>query len=501
MRELRSVDEVQAATVSTLEAAGVASAPAVRRPSASAARVVAERDFRARWPSFAETGVLDELRRREFARLDEAGHVYLDFTGGGLYAASQVRRHAERLLGGIFGNPHSTNPSSRAAGEAVERARRHVLDFFHADPDEYVVVFTANASQALKLVGESYPFERGDRLLLTFDNHNSVNGIREYDRARGAVTEYLPVRPPELRADPADLRERLASPSGAGHKLFAFPAQSNFSGVQHPLEWIAEAHRHGWDVLLDAAAFVATNRLDLSRVHPDYVALSFYKMFGYPTGVGALLARRPALAKLHRPWFAGGTITVASVQADRHVLAAGETGFEDGTVDYLNIPAVDLGLDLLEQVGLETVHRRLAALTGWLLQALGELRHAGGWPLVRVYGPRDTGERGATIAFNLADAAGGLVDHLRVEEAANARHISLRTGCFCNPGAGEVALGLSRSELERCFAVTPGGMTYEDFRGCISPEGSGAVRVSLGAVTTFADVWALVELLREFLDR
>ncbi|MCP4693599.1 MAG: PAS domain S-box protein, partial [Desulfobacterales bacterium] len=42
--------------------------------------------------------------------------------------------------------------------------------------------------------------------------------------------------------------------------LFAFPAQSNFSGVQHPLEWIEAARARGWDVLVDAAAFAPTNR-------------------------------------------------------------------------------------------------------------------------------------------------------------------------------------------------------------------------------------------------
>ena len=89
------------------------------------------------------------------------------------------------------------------------------------------------------------------------------------------------------------------------------------------------------------------------------MALSFYKMFGYPTGVGALVARKEALAKLHRPWFAGGTINVASVQADRFVLAAAPRAFEDGTLDFTNIPAVELGLDLLESVGIETVHGRV----------------------------------------------------------------------------------------------------------------------------------------------
>lgn len=64
------------------------------------------------------------------------------------------------------------------------------------------------------------------------------------------------------------------------------------STVKHPLEWTNYAHDRGWDVLLDAAAFVPTNRLDLAVVQPDFVCISFHKMFGYPTGVGALLVRR-----------------------------------------------------------------------------------------------------------------------------------------------------------------------------------------------------------------
>ena len=124
-----------------------------------------------------------------------------------------------------------------------------------------------------------------------------------------------------MRVDEVQLLDSLESVRPGGHHLFAYPAQSNFSGVQHSLNWIAQAQARGWDVLLDAAAFVATNRLDLSRWHPDFVPLSFYKMFGYPTGVGCLLARRVALARLRRPWFAGGTITVASVQGDRYYLA------------------------------------------------------------------------------------------------------------------------------------------------------------------------------------
>jgi selenocysteine lyase/cysteine desulfurase len=463
---------------------------------------VAARDsgFLAAWPEYAETTALDRLRDRELSRLDRQGHVYLDYTGGGLYGESQVRRHADLLLTQVLGNPHSRNPAARAATDLVESCRRRVLEFFRAAPEEYLVVFTANASHALKLVGESYPFEPGDEFLLTFDNHNSVNGIREFDRAHGARTTYVPIFPPAMRVDD-DLVGRYLDRARPGrHNLFAYPAQSNFSGVQHPLAWIERAQAKGWDVLLDAAAFVPANRLDLSRWHPDFVALSFYKMFGYPTGAGALIGRREALAKLHRPWFAGGTIAVASVQADRYAPAEGAAAFEDGTLDYTGLPAVEIGLDFLDTVGLDLIHRRVRCLTGWLLERLLGLRHGNGRPLVRLYGPTGLEARGGTVAFNVFDSAGVAIDHRTIEERAARRMISLRTGCFCNPGAGEVALQLTRDDLETCFRHSGDPMTYDDFRLCIDPRRSGAVRVSLGMYSNLADVEAFLHLAEDFCE-
>jgi selenocysteine lyase/cysteine desulfurase len=456
--------------------------------------------FLAAWPDYETTRSLDALRATDLARLDRQRHVYLDYTGGGLYGESQVRRHAEMLLGNVFGNPHSSSPTSLAATELLERCRRRVLDFFRASADEYEAIFTANATHALKLVGEAYPFAPGDEFLLTFDNHNSVNGIREFDRVRGARTTYVPVLPPEMRVDDELLDRFLDRARPGGHNLFAYPAQSNFSGVQHPLAWIERAQSKSWDVLLDAAAFVPTNRLDLSRWHPDFVALSFYKMFGYPTGAGVLIARREALAKLHRPWFAGGTIAVASVQADRHALAAGAAAFEDGTPSYLTLPAVEIGLDFLESAGIETIHRRVRCLTGWLLERLQALRHGNGVPLLALYGPKSADRRGATLAFNFRDAQGRLVDHRQVEEVASLRRISLRTGCFCNPGAGELALGLDRDELVTCFRRAADVMTYEDFRHCIHHEGTGAVRISLGLASNLADAEAFLRFAEDFVE-
>jgi selenocysteine lyase/cysteine desulfurase len=456
------------------------------------------REFLARYPEYESTSVIDDIRAKDFGRLDAGGHAYLDYTGGGLYGESLVRDHAEFLLANVLGNPHSTNPTSAVSTDYVERCRHRVLEFFNASPEEYVPIFTANATHACKLVGEGYPFCPGDILLLSFDNHNSVNGLREYDRVRGAVTKYVPVMPPDLRMLDCMLEKYLDESPKICNRLFAYPAQSNFSGVQHPLEWIEKAHEKGWDVLLDAAAFVPTNRLDLGRWHPDYTAVSFYKMFGYPTGVGVLIARREALEKLRRPWFAGGTITVASVQADRYFLAKGAQGFEDGTLNYACLPAVERGLDFLDSIGMDAIHTRVVSLAGWLIEHMAALEHGNGRPVLRIYGPTDMAMRGATIAFNVYDASGATIDHLTVEKRANTMNISLRTGCFCNPGAGELALGLSKGDMIQCLDHSGARMSLDEFRQCIDGKSTGAVRISLGLVSNFEDASRFLRFISLF---
>ena len=216
--------------------------------------------------------------------------------------------------------------------------------------------------------------------------------------------------------------------------------------------------------------------------------------------LGALVARQTALERLHRPWFSGGTITVASVQGDRHVLSSGAEAFEDGTLDYLNIPAVEFGLDLLESVTMSVIHKRVRCLTAWLLDQLQSLRHPNGQRVVRLYGPVTPEGRGGTVAFNLCDADGTVIDHRSVDLRASQQNIALRTGCFCNPGAGEVAFGLSEDELKRCFRSADGRMDRDDLMRCIDAESGGAVRISFGLVSNFSDAYSFLTFVRGFIS-
>jgi len=444
-------------------------------------------------PAAAGSG-LAALRAREFGRLDEQGQAYLDYGGSALYGESQLRAHHEILRGGLFGNPHSDSLPARASTAVIEAARRRLLDFLDVDASTHAVIFTANASAAVKLVAESYPFAPDVGCLLSADNHNSVNGVREYARRAGARVRYLPL---DTRLRLLDPEAALAEEAARGGGLFAFPAQSNFSGVLHPLALVESAHALGLDVLLDVAAYVPSRALSLRACAADFAVLSFYKLFGYPTGLGALVARQEALARLRRPWFAGGTVAAASVATGTHRLRAGGEGFEDGTPSFLAVSALDAGFDLLAEAGMERLGAHVARLARAFLDGLVALRHAGGQPLVTVYGPPGPLGRGGIVAFNVCDAGGRPRPFAEVEARAREAKVAVRGGCFCNPGAAEAALGLDGARLASCYTSLGDAISTERLAACLNAP-VGAVRASFGLANNDADVRRALEVIASF---
>lgn len=437
------------------------------------------------------------LREREFARLDENGLAYLDYTGSALPAARQLRAHNELLANVVLGNPHSDSGPSRQSTAALDLARSRLLTHLGADEAEYVVCFTTNATAAIKLVAESYPFAPSGAYVLSADNHNSLNGVREYARRSGTRVAYIPLDD-ELRLTGAiDILATLGTMPGA--KLFAFPAQSNFSGVRHPLGLIEVAHDHGFDVLLDAAAFLPSSPLNLRLHRLAFVALSFYKLFGFPTGLGALVARRDALARLARPWFAGGAVEYVSIQNDLHSLRPGAGGFEDGTPHFLGAAVVPCGFDLLSEVGMARLSSHVTRLTNHFLSALRGVSHRDGSPACRVYGPDGSSDRGSAAVFNVLGRDGRVVPYWEVEERARALGVAFRGGCFCNPGAAEAAFGFDREAAARCLReVTRGDFSVQRFASCMTRDADvavGAVRASLGLANNDADVRRAVEVV------
>ncbi|XP_054266776.1 molybdenum cofactor sulfurase 2 isoform X2 [Macrosteles quadrilineatus] len=295
-------------------------------------------------------------------------------------------------------------------------------------------------------------------------------------------------------------------PKSRGNSLFVYPAQCNFSGVKYPLSWVHKVQQgaldngrsHRWFCLLDAATLVSTNTLDLSAVRPDFVCLSFYKMFGLPTGLGALLVRNTSTPVLHKRYYGGGTVQVAMSSKPVHVLRPSlHERFEDGTINYLSIIAVRHGLDWWQKVGLtETLlSNHCFRLARYTHMRLRQLHHANNRAAVCLYADTaydDPSTQGGIVNFNMVRDNGQFVGCIEVLNLANLHGIHLRTGCFCNPGACQRHLGMTD---EQYYANFEAGHVCGDDKDLINGRPTGSVRVSFGSHSRQSDVDRLLKLL------
>ena len=147
---------------------------------------------------------------------------------------------------------------------------------------------------------------------------------------------------------------------------------------------------------------------------------------------------------------------------------------------------------------IHSIHDRVEALTEWLLAQLTSLRHSTtGRPVVRVYGPTGVHHRGGTVAVNFFTPHGRFVAHSALQELFAASGVSLRYGCFCNPGAFEAAVGLPVSAIAEAAMCTDSAERGQ----CILRNAgvTGAVRISMGIASTFADVQRFMAIVREHL--
>ena len=401
----------------------------------------------------------------------------------------------------LLGNPHSTNPASALATTYVEQARLSVLEFFNADPDEYVVIFTANATQALKLVGEAYPFDAGGEYLLTFDNHNSVNGIREFARARGCPTTYVPIVLPDMRVDEAELASHLArgqprrSPpvclSGAV-ELLRRAASARLDSARAGARLGRAARCGGVYADQSSRSRPLEARLRLAEFLQD-VRLSDGRRLPHRAQAGAREAAPAVVCRRHDH---------RRIGAGRQVLSGGgRVGVRRRHAELSRAA----GGRVRPSVPLADRHRHdshARALPDRLADRAARARFV--TPMARrsraftAHGRTSAAAAPSRSTSTIATAARSII--ATSKQRANAAGISLRTGCFCNPGGGEIALGITGTELSSCFHQPEHEthLTIDDFRLCIDGKSTGAVRVSLGLASNVADVEAFIAFARRF---
>lgn len=428
---------------------------------------------------------------------------------------------ANDLKANLYGNTHSINPSSMLTEHRVDEVRERIVRFFNTTLSEYSVIFTSGATAALHLLSETFPWSNRSRFAYLEQSHNSVLGIREFCLQKGGdfcalrESEINGERPESSQCNACGSTKKTAAGGKAGeagetpYHLFAFPGMDNFSGVKYNMSWISKVQQAGnvcgkrgdWRVLVDAAAFVPSSRLDLGVFQPDFVSLSYYKMFGLPTGLGCLLVHKRSVDILRKVYWGGGSVVVAMTKTPETIFKMNPCAkYEDGTLNFLSILALNPGFDSFDEMGIDRITKHVWALTQWCYEHLRLLTHSNGQPVVRVYGKHDQDDsrvQGGVISFNLLRPDGTYVGYHQVQKLAAKHHFHIRSGCQCNPGACFDYLGLSYEQVSTFFLNKDScGDDKDVVMGGTVPLG--AVRISFGSLTTFEDVQAFVVFVKEF---
>lgn len=441
--------------------------------------------------------------------------TYLDHGGATIYARSTIQRTTDRLLTNLYGNPHSANHPAQLSGDTVDAVRLQTLRFLGADPAHFDLVFTANATAAIKLVADAFRDLAERTRAGSFwygyhrEAHTSLVGVRELvgparrdhhhrHHQRQQQHQYQPREQHRCFEGDAEVEAWLrGSPDGTADAdpsagristlgLFAYPGQSNLTGRRLPLSWPGRLRAAGRGrarrdlrdtyTLLDAAALAMTGPMAAvfadPDAAPDFVCLSFYKIFGFPDLGGLVVRRESGHILALRKYFGGGTVSmVSTVGGAWHMSKALESGgggggaaeeeqhgggaalhegLEDGTLPFHSILALGEAIDVHAALygSMENVSAHTTALARRMYRGMRGLRYANGHPVCKIYeeegeeeddrdgegkmergtGYGDPERQGATVAFNVYRSDGGYESYATVERLANERGVYVRSG-------------------------------------------------------------------------
>ncbi|KAF1776937.1 Cyclophilin-like domain [Phytophthora cactorum] len=465
--------EPKAAATASVETAGETKSTASM--SASKAAFVADSDGAYGYGGGAMLRI-DEMRMNEFPHMH--GSVYLDHAGATMYSKTQLDAAFQELQGGLFTNPHSAIGGSQWSRQ-LPRLRAYDARCWHFSRRARRVhtdLHVGGDGSAEADRGE-FSWTKESTFAYSMDSHTSVLGIRGYAAAQGSsiacvgLSELEEMERVAAENEQASAESTCCPTETSPMSLFAFPAECNFSGVRHSL-CIVDQIRAGrwkntstkselmtkWFVLVDAAKYVGTHRLDLSTHHPDFVVLSFYKIFGYPTGLGALIVRKAALPSLRREYQGGGT--VQSILAGRnHAVPRGLDDSDDASSRFA-----------------DGTHSH-SSTTGATCRQAPWFEALEWTPSLRDLWQDRFRKQGPIVTCNYIRSDGSYVGYSEVHKLAEIHNIHLRTGCFCNPGACQHYLGLKESDLMSNIAA---GHVCGDDIDVVNGLPTGAVRLSLG---------------------
>ncbi|HSD55905.1 MAG TPA: aminotransferase class V-fold PLP-dependent enzyme [Candidatus Saccharimonadales bacterium] len=365
---------------------------------------------------------------------------------------------------------------SRLSTELYEEARQIIGEFVGADPDEHVVIFGKNTTEAINKLSYRLSLSKKDVVLISHLEHHS-NDLPW--RARATVKRIGLTT--DGGVDKKDYIALLRKHAGQV-KLVAISGASNVTGHIPDIHWFArKAHEAGAQILVDAAQLAAHRAIDMKRLsdpeHLDYVAISGHKMYA-PFGSGALIGRRDRFARGEPEYRGGGTVNFVTPKLVDW--APPPNSDEAGSPNVAGAIAMAQAARLLQAMRLDNIAQHESELTAYALTQFSTVQG------LQIFGdsrPDNTWHRSGVIPFTLQDKSPHLVSAILGYEWG----IGVRSGCFCAHPYVMSLLGIDKRGQQR--------IRYNLLhrRRDAVP---GMVRVSFGLYNTHEEIDQLIKALK-----
>jgi cysteine desulfurase/selenocysteine lyase len=370
-----------------------------------------------------------DLVRKDFPILSREVHghplVYLDSANSAQKPQVVIDAEADLYANHYANVARAVHTLGSEATNAYEGARDKVAAFINAARREEII-FTKNSSEALNLVAyalsnastfpdaERFRIGPGDEIVVTeMEHHSNIVPWQLLAQRTGATFRWI-----GIDEDGRLIDEQIDEVINDRTKVVAFVHQSNVLGTVNPMRRIIDrATAVGALTVVDASQSVPHRPVDVQNLGADFLAFTGHKLYG-PSGVGVLWGRYDLLAGL--PPFLGGGEMIETVDLGGTTYAAPPHRFEAGTPMIAQAVALGAAVDYVSALGLPAIERHEHELTERALAGLGGL--AG----VRIIGPREAVDRGATISF----VVDGVHPH-DVAQLLDERGIAVRAGHHC----------------------------------------------------------------------
>jgi cysteine desulfurase/selenocysteine lyase len=355
--------------------------------------------------------------------------IYFDQAASSFPKPEKVARAAYEAISEYAANPgRGSHFLAKRASDIIYQTRLRLSKLFGLQ-DPKRVLFFQNATGALNQAIKGLPLKKGDHVITTSYEHNSVR--RPLEQLRGLIGIEITYLQPDHNGEIES--STIYNAISEKTKLIVVTHGSNLTGMIVPIEKLGKIAKEKKIIfMVDASQTAGILPINMGDVGIDLLAFAGHKGLLGPQGTGALLVR-PGIEM--EPLLVGGT---GSHSESAEQPNTWPERFESGTLNTPGIAGLHAGLEEVERLSVSNIFEHEKKLTSICIEKLMQLSG------IKVFGPDPGVKRLAVIPFILE----GIESHEVAMVLDQHYNIAVRAGMHCTP-LGHASIGTSDTGVIR----------------------------------------------------